>query len=607
MAGVLLEPSRAATIASKGAGEGTGVPGNLGFDHMGIVVQDALRAAEFLMDVFDAEFDWEVRREAHPTAGERGWDKLFDVHPDAFMPHVLMLRCGEQPLTQYIELFEWSSPDQAYARAAGHGPDAWPRFSDVGFAYLSFSVYDMAPVLEHIRTHVYPKYPGSRLCQDPPMAFPLRGDVCTSTFLRSGMGFWVEITSWERGRLAATVVRAQRPRLNEPPAALAPGLGRASSTDPESEWIGRPVHELPTPAFVVDVAALERNARRLRERCEQRGVSWRAVMKAHRAPALARWMCVEQRANGVVLLSLAECEALAACRRLECPGVHVYLANQVPRERLGRLALVARALDDQLRVAVDSVAYAEALSAEVCKWEIPHPIEALLEFDIGHHRAGCNVDDAAEFARAVRALPGLRVVGVTGYEGHTPVLPDEDKRRATLEAHTLLQRAADAVRAEGVDVRVISAGGSSNLHHVLEAGVVNELQAGGGLFGDRLYLEKAGLSALGFEPAALLLASVTSAHRDGRLIVDAGFKHAGIHPFSPLPRPRDYGSDVIEVTGVSAEHLRMRVLNASACTLAYGDKMLLHAGYLDSFGFLHSRIFGVLDDRVVAVWDTLKL
>ena len=30
------------------------------------------------------------------------------------MPHVVMLKCGDHFLTQYIEVFEWYSPDQVF-------------------------------------------------------------------------------------------------------------------------------------------------------------------------------------------------------------------------------------------------------------------------------------------------------------------------------------------------------------------------------------------------------------------------------------------------------------------------------------------------------------
>lgn len=77
----------------------TGIPQNMGMDHVGLVVPDIEQATKFFEEVFDAEFDWEVKRDPLPTAKERGWDKLFNVHPDSYLKHVVMLKCGNFPLT----------------------------------------------------------------------------------------------------------------------------------------------------------------------------------------------------------------------------------------------------------------------------------------------------------------------------------------------------------------------------------------------------------------------------------------------------------------------------------------------------------------------------
>ena len=210
--------------------QGTGIPTNMGLDHVGIVVPDAKQAADFLIDVFDAEFDWEVKRESKPTAGERGWSEIFGVHPDAYMPHVIMLKCGEQPLTQYVEIFEWKSPDQQKLNGEG----GWHKFSDVGNSYISFTVKDMDAVVKHIKENVIPKYKGVRFIQDPPMSFPLRGEVCTSIFLVSPWGMWIELTSWSESQHKGKVVRAQRqPEVNP--------------------YVGKHISKLPTPEFMIDL------------------------------------------------------------------------------------------------------------------------------------------------------------------------------------------------------------------------------------------------------------------------------------------------------------------------------------------------------------------
>jgi 3-hydroxy-D-aspartate aldolase len=185
-----------------------GIPGNMGQDHMGFVVRNADEASRFFQEVFDCEFDWEVRRPPHPDAGVRGWDSWLHVNPRAHMPHVVMLKCGDHMLTQYIELFQWVDPDQVVP-AGG-----WPRFSDIGFSYVSFTVKDIAAVWEHVRGLIRDvKYPGLRLVQDPPMVFPLRGELCSSAFMVTPWGMWIEVTQWSESARLASIIKPIRNAL----------------------------------------------------------------------------------------------------------------------------------------------------------------------------------------------------------------------------------------------------------------------------------------------------------------------------------------------------------------------------------------------------------
>lgn len=71
----------------------------------------------------------------------------------------------------------------------------WGAFSDIGFSYLSFTVKDIHAVWEHIRELIRTvRYPGLRFVQDPPMQFPLRGEICTSAFIVAPWGQWIEVT-----------------------------------------------------------------------------------------------------------------------------------------------------------------------------------------------------------------------------------------------------------------------------------------------------------------------------------------------------------------------------------------------------------------------------
>lgn len=558
---------------------GTGIPTNMGLDHVGIIVPNAQAAADFLMEVFDAEFDWEVKREPTPTAGERGWAQTFGVHPESYMPHVIMLKCGDQVLTQYIELFEWCSPDQ-YRPQGG-----WHKFSDLGNSYISFTVKDMDRVVKHIKTQVIPKWPGTRFIQDPPMQFPLRGEICTSTFLVSPWGMWIELSCWSKSKHKGRLIKAQREYEPHP-------------------LLGQAIDKLPTPAFMLDLDIIDHNIGLMVSRIVEKGMEWRVPAKAHKCPELARYM-MAKGANGVVLLTLAEAEAFAAA------GIQdIYLANVLgSQEELERLSLVAKKVQ-RLRVAVDNIDYLQDLAAAVKRWEITTPIEVLVELNINHNRCGVRVAEAVELASLARELElttgAIIFMGITGYEGHTPILPPAEKTHETQKAHAILAQAKAQIEQAGIPVKTVSAGGSCNYMDCLELGVVTEIQAGGGALGDLLYCHKANLKDHGHEMGALVLTQIISVPQDrSRAMGNAGFKAMGWHPFGGLPQPRDRHD--LKVIGLSAEHTKFEAVDqAKAIEVNRGDKIVLIPGYTDAMGFLHRKIYGIRKDRVEHVWQTVS-
>lgn len=556
----------------------TGIPGNMGLDHIGLIVPNVSLAATFLMDVFDCEFDWEVKREPTPTAGERGWDKLFGVHLDAYMPHVMMLKAGDALLTQYIELFEWKTPESVDLQGEG----GWHRFSDIGNSYISFTVKDMDAVITHIKQSVIPNWEGVRLIQDPPMEFPLRGEVCRSTFLVSPWGMWIELTCWSVSKEKGQVIRSQR-------------------QGEQSPFLGLPVESLPTPALCVDLDAIDHNARLISQRLSEKNIQWRLPSKAHKSPALSQYL--EQfGCNGVVLLTLNEVEAFAKA------GVKdIYFANQVVTDdELRRLSLVAKQVD-RLIVQVDNIDYLNDIAKAVLAWEITTPIDIYVELDINHHRSGTTIEEGVLLVQQVVSIEketgALRFLGITGYEGHTPIMPSEQKQLETKKSHALLAELHKCLVDLGITVPVISAGGSCNYMNCLDEGVVTEIQAGGGVLCDHLYYEKAGLKNAGHKPAIFLTTQLTSVASDGsRAMGNAGFKACGWHPFADLPQVMD--REDLVVTGLSAEHTKFAP-TGKKINLTRGEVIKLLPGYSDPIGLLHQQLFGILQGEVERVFPIL--
>ena len=557
----------------------TGIPGNMGLDHVGLVVPNAQLAADFLVDVFDAEFDWEVKRDRLPTAGERGWSDTFNVPPDSSLTHVIMIKCGAHPLTQYVELFEWHDPQQVTNQSDWQ----WPKFSDLGNSYISFTCKDMDETIAHIKQSVLPKWPGTRLVQDPPMSFPLRGEVCTSTFLVSPWGMWIELSCWSESKHKGVLIAKQQ-------------------IDQADPLIGQSVFKLPSSSLFIDLDKIDSNIKLLTARLSEKNISWRAPCKAHRCPELAQYL-LERGCSGIVVLTLEEAEKFAK------QGIDdIYIANQfADKASIQKLSLLAKMVK-RLRVSCDNVAYLKELSDAVCQWEITTPIEVLIEININHNRLGVNeIQEAvrlAQHAKMLEEVGGIIFMGITGYEGHTPILPDQQKFEETQKSHAILAQAKAAIEQSGIEVSVISGGGSSNYMACLETNILTEIQAGGGVICDLLYYDKAGLKQHGHQIGAYVVTQVINEpEQQNRIVTNSGFKSLGFHPFADLPKLRDH--DNLDVFGISAEHLRIKTSNDKEInTIKRGEKLVLIPGYLDAMGLLHQTIYACRNDCVQAVWKS---
>src|SRR5690606_4879781 len=118
--------------------------------------------------------------------------------------------------------------------------------------------------------------------------------------------------------------------------------------------------------------------------------------------------------------------------------------------------------------------------------------------------------------------------------GHCWKLPlGEERNTAIHKAMTDMLDTAEMIRSAGIDVDIISVGGTAT--YLTSAGVpgITEVQAGGGIFGDLEYLRQ----GANVKPAMSLMAQVTSRPTPTRIIHDAGRKT--IDPSNRAPEPRN--------------------------------------------------------------------
>ncbi|MBX3072184.1 MAG: alanine racemase [Thermomicrobiales bacterium] len=353
--------------------------------------------------------------------------------------------------------------------------------------------------------------------------------------------------------------------------------------------IGLPVSELDTPALLIDLDALESNINQMAADIKERGASWRPHSKSHKCPAIAHKQ-VAAGAIGVACAKLGEAEVMAA------NGIKDIL---VPNQIVGpikarRVAAVAAHTD--ICVSVDCLANVEELdAAAIAAGTRPRVV---IEVNTGMDRAGVEPREATlELAKKIAGRKGVRFAGIMTWEGHCWKMPLGPERDAGIsKAMGDMLDTAEMIRAAGIDVEVISVGGTAT--YLSSAGFpgITEVQAGGGIFGDLEYLRQ----GANVKPAMTLMAQVTSRPTPTRIIHDAGRKT--IDPTNRAPEPRNI--DVEEKKGFSAEHGTLFLKEASDSPKV-GDRIEFSIGYSDQCNHLHENFYGIRNGRVESVWPIL--
>jgi D-serine deaminase-like pyridoxal phosphate-dependent protein len=354
--------------------------------------------------------------------------------------------------------------------------------------------------------------------------------------------------------------------------------------------IGKNIDDLSTPAVVVDLDVLESNVARMAASAREAGVRLRPHAKTHKCPEIARL----QRAAGAWGLSVAkvgEAEVFA-----EAGFDDLFVAFPVVGEDKGNRLL---SLADRVRLAVgvDSVEGARTLARPFR--EAGRSLDVLLKVDVGYGRVGVLPERAAEVARRVASLPGLRLRGVFTHAGHGYLAEGRAAvdEIARLEGERLVAAAAE-LRAAGLAVEEVSVGSTPTAAGAMRVAGVTECRPGNYVFHDA---SQVGLGTCGLEDCALtVVATVVSVPAPDRAVVDAGSKTLSSDPLRPLPG--GYGQlrgRSSRIEKLSEEHGVVAV--AEGESFRVGERVRILPNHACVVANLHDCLVGVSGDRVETI------
>ena len=326
------------------------------------------------------------------------------------------------------------------------------------------------------------------------------------------------------------------------------------------------VRDLPTPALVIERAALDANIATMA--ATHPGARLRPHVKAHKCTSLA----ARQHEAGHTTFTCAtprEAVGMAAAGF----GDDLLIANEVVDPR--RLeALAALADEARITIAVDSEATIDAAAQAGLR-------SCLVDVDVGLPRCGCDPSDAGRLADLARAK-GLEVRGVMGYEGHLMALEDRAKQREQVEAAmAVLGRAHRDVGGE-----IISAGGTGT-YDLQDSTGVTEVQAGSYALMDTAYAKL----HLPFAQALFVVGTVIAVRPD-HAVADVGLKALGM----------DHGNPSIDGASVwfcSDEHITFA---PRADRPVVGDRVRVLPAHVDPTMAMHEVAWLVDGDAVLERW-----
>ena len=338
------------------------------------------------------------------------------------------------------------------------------------------------------------------------------------------------------------------------------------------------IHQLDTPAAVVDLDRLEANITRLQSYLDRHNIANRPHIKTHKIPEIAH-MQINAGAVGIACQKLGEAEimAQAGIRDIFVPY------NIVGEAKLERLMRLARRVSMSVTADCEPVLRGLAMAAQRAGLTLP----VLVECDTGGGRCGVqSPQQAAELARLIAKSPGLHFGGLMTY-------PNREGTDA------FMRQTKSLLAADGIPVECVSGGGTPCMWSAHTLSEVSEHRAGTYVYGDRSILASGAMELK--DIVLTVVTTVVSRPTADRGIIDGGSKTFS----SDLMRQKGHGL-ILEYPeanfyGMSEEHGH---IDFSQCPSKpeVGERVTAVPNHVCVVTNLHNQVVGARGGEVEVVW-----
>lgn len=281
------------------------------------------------------------------------------------------------------------------------------------------------------------------------------------------------------------------------------------------------VETIPSPSLVIYLAQVQQNIERAIAIVDGDVSRLRPHAKTHKT---AEIIAMERDAG----ILKHKCATLREAEMLAQNGIEdILIAYQMVGPNINRFVSLQRTYPDaDFKVIVDHLEAVTALSSAVAAYGLN--VKVMLDLDVGMHRTGIPVGDAAVDVYAqIETADGLQPWGLHVYDGH---IHDEDvaERKASCDKSMVqVAEMQDRLSAKGLEVPLIVMGGTPTFTIYAKTPGV-EASPGTFIFHDHGYTTR--YPDLGFTPAALLLSRIISIPNPMRFTLDLGHKAIAADP-----------------------------------------------------------------------------
>jgi D-serine deaminase-like pyridoxal phosphate-dependent protein len=275
------------------------------------------------------------------------------------------------------------------------------------------------------------------------------------------------------------------------------------------------MHEITTPAFLVDRAILQRNCDRMRDKAGASGVAFRPHVKTHKTVEIARMQ--HGGATGPITVStLAEAELF-----IRDGWRDITYGVPIAPSKLRRVAELAAGID-RLSILIDSERALHAIEEVAGSGGVS--FDVFLKVDCGYHRAGVDPEnpDSVRLALALARSEAVRFQGLLTHAGHSYNAGGlEEVRRIAAEESASLTRFRALLAGQGLGDTTRSVGSTPTAAVVERFSECDEVRPGNYVFFDA-FQATLGSCTLDDVAVSVLTTVIGSYPERGTIIVDAG-------------------------------------------------------------------------------------